>query len=78
MARTVCGNCGSEQGPFDRLVVARKRHDPTPAIVTCAHGPIDQTGVHGLGTLACLARRRAQDIERWGPEDRNVRIGLEV
>lgn len=63
---TVCGNCGSTQGPFDRLRIARLRHDEGFVIITCAHGPLDEKGIHGLGTLACLKRRAQQDFDLWG------------
>ena len=62
---TVCGNCGSTQGPFDKTRIGVNNKNPDPWIVTCAHGPLDEQG-HGKGTLACLDRRAKQDFERWG------------
>ena len=63
---TICGNCGSSQGPFDKTRIGVNIKNPDPWIVTCAHGPLDEQKLHGLGTLACLDRRAKQDFERWG------------
>jgi hypothetical protein len=62
-----CGNCGSTQGPFDKTRIGVNKKNLDPLVVTCAHGPLNEAG-HGTGTLACLARRAAQDIKRWGHE----------
>ena len=69
MAHTVCGNCGSSQGPFERVHAGT--HKSYRLIVVCAAGKpaLDKEGqpsYHMAGTLACLARRDKQDAERWG------------
>ena len=65
--KTECGNCGSHQGPFERVRVGTRKS--YRMIVTCAHGPLVEVkgDLHGAGTLACLARRAKIDIARWGP-----------
>jgi hypothetical protein len=62
-----CGNCGSAQGPFERVHIGNRKTGRT--LVLCAHGePVEVKGdVHGAGTLACLARRARIDVVRWGP-----------
>jgi hypothetical protein len=62
---TDCGNRGSIEGPFERLVFSRVHR----VLVLCVHGPVfeDARGdEHGQGTLDCLKCRAAQDRERWG------------
>lgn len=63
-AMTTCGNCGTRQGPFERVRFGNRKTGMT--LVLCAHGPLDDERIHGTGTLACLARRDAQDRARWG------------
>jgi len=60
---TSCGNCGTAQGPFERVHVGNRKTGRK--LVLCVHGPLDDEG-HGKGTLACLARRDRQDAVRWG------------
>jgi hypothetical protein len=60
---TSCGNCGTTQGPFERIRFGT--HKTGGVIVVCVHGPLNDEG-HGTGTLACLARRDRQDRARWG------------
>jgi hypothetical protein len=65
---SVCGNCGTRRGPFERLHIGNRKTGTT--LVLCIHGPLSgepgDSERHGLGTLACLARRDAQDRARWG------------
>jgi hypothetical protein len=63
---TICGNCGTKTGPFDRIRLTRKSG---PTIITCADGAQVKDGQgwpHGEGTLACLARRYKSDADRRG------------
>ena len=65
MRSNVCGNCGSSQGPFQRIRVGTRRNHRV--VTVCVNGPLDDQG-RGLGTLACRDRRDKQDIARWGHE----------
>jgi len=60
---TICGNCGTRQGPFERIRFGTRKTGRV--LVLCVHGKLNDDG-HGMGTLACLARRDAQDRARWG------------
>jgi hypothetical protein len=61
---TICGNCGTARGPFERVHIGNRKTGRV--LVLCAHGPLDDEGTHGKGTQACLARRDRIDFLRWG------------
>jgi hypothetical protein len=65
--KATCGNCGSAQGPFERVHIGNRKTGRV--LILCSHGPMVEVKgeLHGAGTLACLARRARIDIARWGP-----------